>query len=160
MGNPIIGQEKPTPIYELFEKFPEVPRNIILKVDLLNLGLRFTPELTVLGKRTMAFGGLAGYESKPPELRTGEIGRSEGPMAYYDLPSYMILRDGTLIQVLLKEDSPYEIRYEADGVWMIYWNGLAVEEVLFPRRPDWMSKTLSDGTPMGEVLLAITDTSG
>lgn len=158
MANPIIGQDKPTPIFELFEKFPDVPRSIILKCDLLNVGIKFTYELTVIGKRTISFGALAGYESRPKELIEGKISKTDGPFGYYDIPSYILFRDGTLSQVLIKDESPYEIRYEADGVWMLYWNGLAVEEVLFPRRPDWMSRTLSDGTPIGEVLMAVSDT--
>jgi hypothetical protein len=43
MTNPIIGQDKPTPIYDLFEQFPEIPRTIILKCYILNCGIKYTP---------------------------------------------------------------------------------------------------------------------
>lgn len=157
MPNPIIGQDKPTPIYDLFEKYPEVPRSIILKCDLLNVGVKFTPVLTWIGKWTYSFGSLGGYETKPKELYEGKIGQGEGPYGYYDLPAFMLFRDGTFTQVLIKGESPYEIRYEGDGSYMIYWNGMAVEEVLFPRRPAWMSRSLADGKPLGELFNALSD---
>jgi hypothetical protein len=69
----------------------------------------------------------------------------------------MVFRDGTYTQLLIKDNSPYEIKYEGDGTYMIYWDGMAVEEVMFLRRPEWMSKKLADGTPLGEVLLALSD---
>ncbi len=158
MANPIIGQDKPTPIHDLFEQFPEVPRTIILKCDVLNCGIKYTPVLNWIGKWTLPFGIVAGYETKPKELWEGEISQSADPGGFYDIPAFMLFRDGTNVQVLIKEDAPYEIRYEGDGSYMLYWNGMAVEEVLFTPRPTWLSKTLGDGTPLGHILITMSDT--
>ena len=130
MTNPIIGQEAPTPLHELFEKFPEVPRTIILKLDVLNWGIRYTPVLNWIGRWTIPHGIMAGYESKPEEIRAGEVSQNIQEGGFYDLPSFMVFRDGTNVQILIKPDAPYEIRYEGDGSYMLYWNEMAVEEVL------------------------------
>ena len=158
MTNPIIGQEAPTPLYELLEKFPDVPRTIIIKLDVLNWGIRYTSILNWVGRWTIPHGIMAGYESKPEEIRAGEVSQSVQEGGFYDLPSFMVFRDGTNVQVLIKSDTPYEIRYEGDGSYMLYWNDMAVEEVLFVPRPTWLSKTLQDGTPLGHVLITMGDT--
>jgi hypothetical protein len=158
MTNPIIGQEAPTPLYELFEKFPDIPRTIIIKLDVLNWGVRYTPILNWIGKWTLPHGIMAGYESKPEEIKRGEISCSTEEGGFFDIPSFMVFRDGTNVQVLLKEDTPYEIRYEGDGTYMLYWRDMAVEEVRFVPRPAWLSKKLKDGTPLGHILLTMGDT--
>lgn len=157
MTNPIIGQEAPTPLYDLFEKFPDVPRSIVIKNDVINWGIKYTPILSWIGKWSLPAGTM-GYETHPEELKRGEISRNQEEGGLFDLPSFMKFRDGLSIMILIKEDAPYEIRYEGEGTFMLYWNGMAVEEVLFLSRPQWLSKKTKDGTPLGLILTPMGDT--
>ena len=157
MTNPIIGQKAPTPLYELFEKFPDIPRTTIIKLDVLNWGVRYTPVLNWIGRWTLPLGTM-GYSTFPDEVKSGEVSRSPQEANLFDIPSFMVLRDGTNFQLLIKPDAPYEVRYEGDGSYMLYWNDMAVEEVLFVPRPNWLSKTLKDGTPVPLVLTPMGDT--
>ena len=152
----IIGQEVPTPLDDLFEKFPDVYRNIVVKNDVMNLGLRYTPVLGHIGKSTIPYGTFS-YEMHTDEMKRGEVSRSQAEGGVFDLPSFMKFRDGITMGVLIKEDSPYEIRYEGEGTYMLYWNGMAVEEVLFVARPNWFSKTTEDGTPLSLILTPFND---
>lgn len=156
MSNRFIGQEKPTPLYDLFEKFPDVYRNIIVKLDVFNLGIRYTPVLNWIGKWTTPQGTLS-YEMHTDEMKRGEVSRSQGQGAVFDLPNSMKFRDGTTTWILIKEDSPYEIRYEGEGTYVLYWNGIAVEEALFVARPAWVSKKTQDGTPLGMIFTPMGD---
>lgn len=156
MTNPVIGQSAPTPLYDLFEKFPDIPRSFIIKHDVVNWGIKFTPLLNWIGRWTIPHGGLGGYSSLNNEISLAS--RSDQVSGLSDIPLYMMLRDGTNIFVLIKKDAPYEIRYEGDGSYMLYWNEMAVEEVKFTPRPKWLSKTLKDGTPLGYVFAPMGDT--
>lgn len=148
MTNPIIGQKALTPLYELFEKFPDIPRTIIIKMDVLNGGIRYTPIINWIGKWSLPGGTLGGYTTFPEETKKGKLSRSQDEVNFFEIPQYMTFRDGTNIQIIFKQDSLYEIRYEGDGAYMLYWNGLAVEEVMFCPKPGWFSKKMADGTPL------------
>ena len=157
MTNPIIGRKEPTPLYDLFAKFPDVPRTTIIKQDILNWGVRYTPILNWIGRWTLPLGSF-GYSTFPDEVKSGEVSRSPQEANLFDIPSFMLLRDGTNIQMLIKPDAPYEIRYEGDGSYVLYWNEMAVEEVLYISRPNRLSNTLKDGTPVPLVLTPMSDT--
>jgi hypothetical protein len=157
MTNPVIGQEAPTPLYELFEKFPDIPRTIIIKNDVLNWGINLTPVLNEIGKRTLPTGTMS-YATFPEEFEKDAVTRSREEGGLFDVPSFLMFRDGTNFQVLLKGDAPYEIRYEGDGTYMLYWKDMAVEEVMFVPRPEWLSKKTQDGTPVPLILTPMGDT--
>lgn len=158
MTNPVIGQDTPTPLYELFEKFPDIPRTIIIKNDVLNWGINYTPVLNEIGKRTLPHGTM-GYSTFPEEFeREDQVSRSKEEGGLIDVPAFLMFRDGTNFQVLLKKGAPYEIRYEGDGTYMLYWQGMAVEEILFVPRPTWLSRKTKDGTPVPLILTPMGDT--
>ena len=157
MTYPIIGQSAPTPLYDLFEEFPDVPRSIIIKLDVLNWGINFTPTLNWIGRWTLPVGALYSAGTFSEEVTQGKVSHSDQEETLFDIPANMLFRDGTITQILIKKGSPYEIRYEGDGSYMLYWRGMAVEEVMFPPRPNWLSKKLKDGTPVLDALMAISD---
>lgn len=134
----VVIQEATANLEELTGKFPTIPRSIILKVDLLREGIRYTPLLNKIGKWTIP-AGLIGYQMHPEGI---EDLVSENII---EVPWEMHFRDGTTIHILLKGQSPYEIRYEGDGSYCLYRDGEAVEEVLFIPRPEWLSKNLKNG---------------
>ncbi len=135
-------------IRRLYEKFLWVAEPIILKIEILRTGLKFTDAAkNALKERDdILFKGfwLFSYD------------RGEPVMYGEKIPFLIRLKDETPIQVRTNENSPYYIDY-TDGKYMLCDPDGPLEEIFFDRSPKYYSKILSDGTPMASIVQAVGD---
>ncbi len=131
---------------ELQGRFPEIPRSIIIKADVLREGVRYTPELTMIGKWALPQIHFIFEWDHDDVHRKEDV--TEG---WITIPQTFCLLDGTNVLIKLDTDSPYDIRYEGDGMYHLYRDGVVVEQVLFTPRPQWFTKRTKDGSLMCKV---------
>lgn len=131
---------------ELSKKFPEIPRSIIIKSDVLREGIKFTPILNKIGRWALPQSH-AVYEFDHEDHHTAE----ESSEGWSFIPYSFELGDGTATMVQIDSNSPYEITEEEDGRYMLYRDGELVEEIFFSPRPEWYSKRTKDETLMSNI---------
>jgi hypothetical protein len=131
---------------ELQARFPRIPGSIVLKADVLREGVRYTPELTKIGKWAL------------PQIHFifewdhDDVHRKEDVVeGWITVPQIFCLPDGTNVLIKLDSGSPYEIRYDGDGVYHLYRDDILVEQVLFTPRPQWFTNRTRDGSLMCKV---------
>ncbi|MFU8876256.1 radical SAM protein [Micromonospora sp. SL4-19] len=139
-------------IEELMGRFPRVPREAVIKEDLLRGGLAFDDSALTdnesgevkpksyfifsFDHRTLPELGAAALR-RPPE----EIVLTGGP--------YGLRR--TVVSVRTNPDSPYRVRPDGDGQLMLFLDGRAIGEVGLPPMPDYYRHTLGNGKSVMEV---------
>src|SRR3989337_1159180 len=130
---------------EWLNKFPEIPRSIVIKVDLIKSGIRYTPILQEIGQWSLPQTHSC-YEFDHEDLHTKED-VTEG---WINIPFECQFSDDTTMVMQMDSHSPYEIRGE-DGKYMLCLEENPIEEVTFPPRPKWYSKRTSKGRLMSTV---------
>jgi hypothetical protein len=139
-------------VEDLMGRFPGVPREAVIKEDLLRGGLAFDDSALTdnengdvkpksyfifsFDHRTLPELGEAALR-RPPE----EIVLLGGP---YDLRR-------TVVSVRINPDSPYRVKADADGRLMLFLDGRAIAEVGLPPMPDYYRHTLANGKQVMEV---------
>ncbi|MFQ5665560.1 MAG: radical SAM protein [Candidatus Binatia bacterium] len=131
---------------ELQQRLPDIPHSIVLKADVLREGVRYTPELTRIGKWALPQIHFIFEWDHDDVHRKEDV--TEG---WITVPQTFCLADGTNVLIKLDSESPYEIRYEGDGKYFLYRNGKAIEPVLFTPRPQWFTRRTRDGALMCKV---------
>ncbi len=127
----------------LVEKYPDVPRSIILKLDLQRRGIAFTDAATAVTSNAYYRG---------PE-QTAFSSRQSRPEPF---PGPLLLRDGTSVltsPVPNQFRDPYLIDYQ-DGKFYALDKGVRIEEVDFTPRPEFYGKLTSRGVPMDSIAWA------
>jgi hypothetical protein len=135
-------------LVEAFQKYPDVHRSIIIKTELLRVGLRFT-EQAIQGLRSVQT-VFKGYHLFSYDRQKVATVQDQIPQDIY------IKKDETMIQVRTNLESPYFIDMIEDRFYVTE-NGQPVEEIYFRSPPEYYSKKLGDGTPMGAVAQSIGD---
>lgn len=148
MAHPIVGQKEPTPLYDLFEKFPEVPRTTILKMDLsqeIALKANLLQDGLRIGPAAMEGVGTRYKESENWQFtwEFGEVRREQTP-AELKLPL------GTWVQVRPNEESHYLVRREGDAL-VLEKRGKSLTTVQWAERPKFYSRKTSDGVEMWKI---------
>ena len=134
-------------IEELQEQFPNINRSIILKMDLLREGIRFSPFLNEIGRHTISH-----FIQWNPEHDFDVVAKGSKPDDWLLTPWNLRFRDGTTVKTRFwNSDAPYEIRGDGDGIWL-YRNGERIEKLFFHRSPDWIFERASDGTVHGTMV--------
>lgn len=131
-------------------KYPDVPREVILKEDVLRLGLRFSEEAmrAAEGSRLQSY-YLFSYNMTPP-------GEAENG-AEFRTPEDIVVCGGdwdllpTLISVRLASTTPYLVDVR-DGRLTLLENGVAIAPLRYPQRPWYYDLRLADGTPYPKVV--------
>ncbi|MEU5563337.1 radical SAM protein [Micromonospora musae] len=139
-------------IEDLMGRFPHVPREAVIKEDLLRGGLAFDDSALTdnengdvkpksyfifsFDHRTLPELGAAALR-RPPE----EIVLTGGP---YDLRR-------TVVSVRTNPDSPYRVKPDDEGRLMLFLDGRAIAEVGLPPMPEYYRHTLSNGKSVMEV---------
>ena len=133
-----------------FNKYPEVPKETILKQHMLSLGHWFSDA---------ALDASEGALVKSYRLFSYDL----VPMSYFKrnehrrVPEHFVLINGphnmrpVAIQTSLSPDSPYLVDV-VDGRLVLTVDGHVVSEVRIPKTPDYYFKSLPDGTPYHEVV--------
>ncbi|MGK5741270.1 radical SAM protein [Micromonospora sp. URMC 103] len=139
-------------VEDLMGRFPHVPREAVIKEDLLRGGLAFDDSALTdnesgdvkpksyfifsFDHRTLPELGAAALR-RPPE----EIVLTGGP--------YELRR--TVVSVRTNPDSPYRVRPDDDGRLMLFLDGRPIAEVGLPPMPDYYRHTLANGKSVMEV---------
>jgi len=129
-------------LFEAFEAFPDVAKPIIIKTDIVRLGVKFGERaLQIFKKRDdILFKGyhLFSYDRDIPVMYSERI-----PYDFYFEDG---TPDGTLIQVRSYKQSPYTIDY-SDEKFMLYYEDKPLGSVQFEPPPAFYRRTI-DGKPM------------
>jgi hypothetical protein len=128
---------------EIIIKYPDVPRLIILKLDVQRRGIELTENaLNAVQDPKYKF-----------EAENAYYGRNDPTSRTH--PGPIILRDGTSILVYsgLKYEDPYIVDY-IDGKFFLSDEGNIVDEIDFTPRPDYYGKKTSRGIPMESIASA------
>jgi len=138
-----------------FKRFPEVPREVIVQEDALRLGLSFTDKAIA---RVEPFASktywLFTYDRvKPEEMQHDEARKL--PVDIFLHGGIYELRGRVCVQVRIDPKSPYVIDLQDDKLAFCERDGetlAPIAEVYDPYPlPEWMSKTLPDGTKYSSV---------
>ena len=133
-----------------FKKYPDVPKETILKQHLLSLGHWFSDAaLQAAAGALVKSYRLFSYDLVPmSELKRGEHRR---------VPEHFVILKGpyamrpVAIQTSLSPHSPYLIDV-VDGRLVLTTEGRVLAEVRYPKTPDYYAKSLPDGTPYHEIV--------
>jgi hypothetical protein len=139
-------------VEDLMGRFPHIPREAVLKEDLLRGGMAFDESVLTDGDdgevkpksyfifsfdhRTLPELGAAALR-RPPE----EVVLTGGP--------YELRR--TVVSVRVNPDSPYRVMAGEDGVARLHLDGRPIADVGLPPMPDYYRHTLANGKSVMEV---------
>ncbi|MBT3097276.1 radical SAM protein, partial [Streptomyces sp. CBG30] len=142
-------------VEDLMGRFPEVPREAVIKEDLLRGGMAFD-ESALSG----SIGGATG-DVKPksyfifsfdhrtlPELGAAALNRPPEEVVLTGGP-YGLRR--TVVSVRVNPDSPYVVRGGEDGTLGLYLDGARIADVGLPPMPEYYRHQLSNGKSVMEV---------
>ncbi len=134
-------REKEAGIDEIFEKYPEIPKIIILKTDVHRRGY-------VLSEKAERLLEEGNYQSEADTIFGEKLGAKKIPIG-------LTFRDGTSLIGGYRSNEGIRDHYvidAIDGKFYVTDNGNVYEEVDFWKEPDFYHKKTSKGTPMGEVV--------
>ncbi|HUK42208.1 MAG TPA: hypothetical protein VLX11_14235, partial [Candidatus Acidoferrales bacterium] len=151
MSNTATAKESDSEDLELyFTKYPDVPKETILKQHLLSLGHWFSDAaLDATAGALVKSYRLFSYDLVP----MSEFKRNE----HRRVPEHFVFLNGPYrmrpvsIQTSLSPYSPYLIDV-VDGRLVLTTQGRVLAEVRFPKTPDYYTKSLPDGTPYHEIV--------
>jgi hypothetical protein len=135
---------------DLFQRFPDVPREVVLKVELLSLGHWFTDaalEATV-GSQVKSY-RLFSYDLVP----MSQMERNESRK----VPEYFVIFQGSyglrpvIVQTTLDPNSPYVVDV-VDGRLVLTANGQVLCNVAYPKAPGYYAKRTEQGVPYHEII--------
>jgi len=143
-------ESNPEVLEAYFKKYPDVPKETILKQHMLSLGHWFSDAALAASAGALVKSyRLFSYDLVPmSELKRGEHRR---------VPEHFVLLNGpygmrpVAIQTSLSPDSPYLIDV-VDGRLVLTVDGQVVAHVRIPKTPDYYFQNLPDGTPYHEIV--------
>ncbi len=143
------GRER---IDELQAQFPEIPRPIIIKTDVLREGVRAGELLARIGPHS--FPHFLLWNTDHPWNPT-LIG--PGNTELRAIPWNFILESGhTPVVCRLDAASPYDVRLTEAKGFVLCRDGEEIEPIRFERGTRWLLDTTADGAMMGSVFLSWT----
>lgn len=140
-------------IDELCRTFPDVPRPIVVKADVLREGIRFGPLALEIGRWAIP-------EYLPWDRDVHKGYRAiESDLVGEDwawLPHSMTFPEGITAKVVYDfirhHESPYELRRRDEGFWL-FRGEEPVTGVGFEKRPAWLSRRGEDGRALASTLV-------
>ncbi|HEX9444879.1 MAG TPA: radical SAM protein [Candidatus Binatia bacterium] len=151
MGNISTANESDPEVLEsYFQKYPDVPKETILKQHLLSLGHWFSDAALKATEGALVKSyRLFSYDLVPmSEFKRGEHRR---------VPEHFVVLNGpyglkpVAIQTSLSPHSPYLIDV-VDGRLVLTTEGRVIADIRFPKPPDYYAESLPDGTPYHEIV--------
>ena len=136
-------------IFDEYKKFPDVHPNIILKTDLVRLGIKVGPRASEQFQQ-MEDIAWKGYHFFSYD-------REDAVVMSNKVPMQLRLEDGCPVQLETDQKSRYMLDF-ANGEFFLSENGETIaNNVYFPHKPAWYGMTLDDGTPMEAVAQGFGD---
>jgi hypothetical protein len=134
---------------DLYKQFPDVHPNIILKTDLVRLGIK-------IGKgASQRFQELDDIAWKGYHFFSYD--RQDTRLFSDRVPMQLRLEDGCPVQLETDVNSPYLLDF-VDNDFTITENGETIaKNVYFPHKPRWYGMKLEDGTPMEAICQGFGD---
>ncbi|MDO8491484.1 MAG: hypothetical protein Q7T04_05670, partial [Dehalococcoidia bacterium] len=134
-------------IESYFKKYPDVPKEVIIKEDLLRLGFGFTPAAlkAAEGSRLKSYYIFAWDQVDEKKAGVQEDIRQRVPEDI-KLSGGMYKLKRTVVCTRVNTDSPYLIDV-VDGKLSLTENGTVIADVRLDPEPPYYSKTFEDGTP-------------
>lgn len=131
-------------------KYPDVPMEVILKEDLLRLGVTFSKAAmqAARGCRTQAYYLFSYNITGHQDLTEGMSTAAPEDIVFLGGP-YNLRR--THVRVVLNSASPYVIEV-VDGKTMICQHGVAIAEAAYPSKPSYYGRTFADGMRYEQVI--------
>ncbi len=119
-----------------------------LKVSLLSNGINF--EIDLFENMASKF-----YDN---QFVYGQTSKNAGPR--YRFPQVLVLNHGVITALLRRENSPWNLKFEANTL-QLYHKTQQITNVNLPERPPYFDKFLNDGTPTENIIaVAGEDTPG
>jgi len=140
-----------SPTIEIYaKKYSDVPKEVILKEDLLRQGLDLSPAAlkAAANSRPQAYFLFSYNMSDHGDMDEGVSTSAPEDIIFRDGP-YGLAR--TSVRVVLNKNSPYKIDV-IDGDLKVCENGIAVADVDYPDKPSYYGKKLSDGLNYEQVI--------
>jgi hypothetical protein len=134
---------------KLYKQFPDVHPNIVLKTEILRVGLKFSKSALDQFKVRDDF-HYKGYHLFSYNL---------DPLSTYNdrIPWTIRLEDGCPIQVRVNSNSRFVVDY-VDGKFFIYENGNIISSnISFSSKPKWQDMRLEDGTYLRAVVQGLAE---
>ncbi len=137
-------------IESYFDKYPDVPREVILKEDLLRLGMHFSEDALEAAKgcRPKSYFLFSWDRMSRDEMEKDESYRIPDDIFFYDGPYDMRL---TNIRTEIAKNTPYLVDIK-DGKPVLWEGNHIIAEVRYPERPHYYSYTFDDGVSYGQVI--------
>jgi hypothetical protein len=132
------------------KKYPDVPKEVILKEDLLRLGINITPEAMELAKgcREQAYYLFSYNISSPDELGAGVSSNAPEDIRFHAGPYQL---RSTSVRIVLSARSPYALDV-VDGKPTVCENGIPIAEAILPQKPAYYGKRCEDGALYEQVI--------
>ena len=133
------------------ERYPHVPREAVLKEDLLRTGMAFDPSAlsdNLDGEVKPKSYFIFSFDQRPlAELGEARLRRPPEELALTGGP-YGLRR--TIVSVRVNPDSPYRVRARADGRLELALDERPAAEVRLPPMPEYYRRTLANGKSVME----------
>ncbi|MDP2728394.1 MAG: radical SAM protein [Dehalococcoidia bacterium] len=144
------GREYLGELESSFLRFGDVPREVVLKQDMLRLDLQFGEGALAAGKGTV----LKSYRLFSHDMVTmEEMSRQESAR----VPEDLTVKGGpyglraTAVQVRVSPVSPYLVDLR-EGQLALVVDGEAIAQVEYPQAPPWYGRSFEDGARYSEVV--------
>ena len=138
---------------EAFEAYVDIEKPIIIKSDMLRLGVHFS-QVALDEARKIEDIRWKGYS-------LFSYDSTEAAIADQKIPYLMFLDDGTddgtMVQVRLAAKTPYLVDF-ADGAFWLKWNGEKAAKITrFAKKGKFTKRVMDDGTPYEAYVYTIGD---
>ncbi|GAB2826442.1 radical SAM protein [Streptomyces daliensis] len=139
-------------VEDLMDRFPHVPREAVLKEDLLRGGIAFDDSALSDGDdgdvKPKSYFIFSFDHRTLPELGTAALRRPPEEIVLTGGP-YGLRR--TVVSVRVNPDSPYRVQADEDGALRLHLDGRPIADVGLPPMPDYYRETLKNGKSVMEV---------
>lgn len=138
-----------------FEKYPEVPKEVIIKEDILRLGVHFTDAaLEESSKFTTKSYYLFSYDQTDvEEMKRQEFLKAPEEFKFKDGP-YHLQPSNNKTCIEKPEKTPYKIDL-ADGKLQLLWENNYLADLELRPQPPYYRHKLPDGTPYSDIAAAV-----
>jgi hypothetical protein len=139
-------------VEDLMSRFPHVPREAVIKEDLLRGGLAFDDSALTDNERgdvkPKSYFIFSFDHRTLPELGQAALRRPPEEIVLTGGP-YELRR--TVVSVRINPDSPYRAKADDDGMLRLYLDGKPIADIGLPPMPDYYRHTLANGKSVMEV---------